>query len=392
VQASINTISFPTELEQLDRFFYVDEEADELTGWATDIDLLLEFETSDNQDLTWTTPRWMTEGDILFFYHAKNAKPRIARLLREAETLLRELESLDGEYAPEQLREDIRFAREVVRLLKYSAAQAQRYSGHIFGCGEVTGPTEYEENEGDAHFSTKFFAPLGRVHIFEHPLPAERFANFVKITQSTPNTPLYEEQFEGIKRQFSENNSLPAFLSQTRIGEAAFYNVDKENWPEISCSADARFIHETQLRAYFLDFLLAELKDPRSPLLKECRCYRDGISTGIADYFARVNGKWIPVEAKLNVLTSTEEKLLKQARKYTRVDHFIPTLGERVGEEYAASRSPLCLVADQSGIYLVAADGFRGCSFGKALWRRANLDHQVVREIREKIAEEERRC
>jgi len=49
------------------------------------------------------------------------------------------------------------------------------------------------------------------------------------------------------------------------------------------------------------------------------------------------------------------------------------------------------LAADQSGIYLVAADGFRGCSFGKPLWRRVNLDPQVVREIRKQIAEEERR-
>ncbi len=37
------------------------------------------------------------------------------------------------------------------------------------------------------------------------------------------------------------------------------------------------------------------------------------------------NGKWVPIEAKLNILA--EERILEQVAKYTNVDSFQPTKG-----------------------------------------------------------------
>jgi hypothetical protein len=65
---------------------------------------------------------------------------------------------------------------------------------------------------------------------------------------------------------------LPDCLKRARIGGESFRDVTQENWLSISCSSDARFINEAQLRAYLLDYLLEKLKDPRTPLLRECRC------------------------------------------------------------------------------------------------------------------------
>jgi hypothetical protein len=183
---------------------------------------------------------------------------------------------------------------------------------------------------------------------------------------------------------------LPGFLKHARIGGESFRDVTQENWPSISCSSDARFVNEAQLRAYLLDFLLEDLKDPRTPLLRECRCYRGGAETGLADYFVKVGGEWIPVEAKLSVLSSPESRLLDQVSKYVAIDSFSPTVGRRVGESFSASSSPLCLVADQAGIYTTSNGEFQGCSFGKPAWRREELDHPSVTALRQWIEDANR--
>lgn len=53
-----------------------------LRDGATDLDTLLEFDP----DIAcyWTAPRWITQGDIFFFYHAVTAKQRIGNLLKQA--------------------------------------------------------------------------------------------------------------------------------------------------------------------------------------------------------------------------------------------------------------------------------------------------------------------
>ncbi len=223
------------------------------------------------------------------------------------------------------------------------------------------------------------------MHTFANPLPDREFTAYVKVGQNTPSTPLYEREFEGLKRQLSEDNPLPDFLERARIGGESFRDVSQRNWPTISCSSEARFINESQLRAYLLDFLLEELKDPRTPLLRECRCFRGGAETGLADYFVKAGREWIPVEAKLSVLASSETRLLEQVNKYVAIDSFSPTLGSHIGESITASSSPLCLVADQAGIYTISNGEFQGCSFGEPAWRREELDHSSVIALRQWI-------
>jgi hypothetical protein len=122
----------------------------------------------------------------------------------------------------------------------------------------------------------------------------------------------------------------------------------------------------------------------------ECRCYREGAETGLADYFVNVGGEWIPVEAKLSVLASSETRLQKQVNRYIAIDSFSPTVGARVGESFAASSSPLCLVADQAGIYTTSNGEFQGCAFGKPAWRREELDHPSVTALRQWIEDANR--
>jgi hypothetical protein len=209
-------------------------------------------------------------------------------------------------------------------------------------------------------------------------------AAHVHIGQGTL-TPLYGSQFDGLRELLAAQNPLPDFLRQARYGELGFRSVNGENWPAVSCAPGARFIREEQLRAYLLDFLLGEIKDEATLLLEECHCYRGGDKTGgIADYFICVHGRWLPVEAKLNILV--EADLLGQVARYTRVDSVVPSRGAVMGSRIPTDPSAICLVVDQSGLYVLADGRYLECAAGEPLWRRETLGHASRGSIREWLA------
>lgn len=279
--------------------------------------------------------------------------------------------------------------RENLRLLDRAASYSNSYSGTIFGCAEVSSPPKYIKRKVDesSRFKSNVFAPLRKIHLFDPPLHADEFAEVLRIGQGAI-TPLHGEQFNEIRRLLSHRTEVPDFLRNARIGGLTFRDVDKNNWPSISCSEDARFIDEAQLRAYLLDYLLNEIKDEGTSLLKECYCYREQQKgrPKIADYFVKVHGHWVPVEAKLNILA--ERDMLGQVAQYVAIDYFTPTLGRHKGERFGATDSTLCVIADQSGLYIVKNGEFYDCSPGEPTWRREELDHSIIQTIRDRIGEE----
>jgi hypothetical protein len=146
--------------------------------------------------------------------------------------------------------------------------------------------------------------------------------------------------------------------------------------------------HRGTLRATGLVFggkvnLLQEIKDSRSPICAECNCYRNTDRTGIADYFIRLNKKWVPVEAKLNVLA--EQDLRSQVAKYTNLDSFCPTLGSSIGSSYHLDDDSHCLVLDQSGIYVTYNGEFKNCSINEPLIRREDVKSLGTGKLRERV-------
>ncbi len=258
-QSCITSISFPGTIDGLLDMLEGNNHKSEC---ATDMDCLLQFCADD--DTSWSAPKWLTEGDVLFFYHTKKAKFHITKLLKEA-------------------KRDYVHEPNLSVVLEHAANLARLYSGTIFGCAEVSSATEYFGRQ-EKHFDGRYFAPLGQVHIFEHPLTSNEFAEFIKIGQATI-TPLYTQEAKGIRGLLSKWNTLPHFLEKVEFSDNTFRNVDRNNWASISCLPSTRFVHEAQIRAYLLDFLLTAIKDRGTPLLEECQCFRKGQRTGIADYF-----------------------------------------------------------------------------------------------------------
>jgi hypothetical protein len=272
--------------------------------------------------------------------------------------------------------------RDLAPLLNRAVQIAAKYSGAIFGCAEIAGAAEYHKSDL-YHFESRFFAPLARFHVFEHPLRSEIFSKYIKISQNTI-TPLYGQEFDGVKALLSEHNNLPCFLRVAGSGVLSFRTVNRENWPTISCNSDTRFICEAQLRAYLLDHLFRELKDTGTAVLEECQCYRNSQKTGTVDYFVRICGHWIPVEAKLNILA--ERDLMSQIAKYVKIDTFVPTKGSSRSKIFQVTDQGICIVADQSGIYVVRNGEFFGCALGDPIWRRESLDHSSAHDIRSWMA------
>lgn len=374
IQSCITSVSFP---ETIDAVLRMVEKNRYFRNWATDLDTLLEFNPK-IVDYT-TAPKWLTQGDILFFYHTKTAKQRIKKLRAQVQ------EASPSSRFPQVFEiHRARKRQKLIEFLERAFELADRYSGTIFSCAEVAGPSEYLEDEDELnHFRGRIFVPLAKVHIFNRPLSAEQFEDFVKINRQGTITFLKKQDFEGIKQQLSKNNQLPDFLKNATFSEVGFRNMNKSNWLSISCAPGARFIHEIQLRAYFLDFLLGELKDSRMPLLQECQCYRDGQRTGIADYFLKLHGRWMPIEAKLNVLS--ERNLSSQLEKYIHLNSFTPTNGPHRGKSFKVDDLSLCLVVDQFGVYITSDGEFITCSPGKPVWKRDQIDYSTIANMRKHL-------
>jgi hypothetical protein len=266
--------------------------------------------------------------------------------------------------------------------LERSRRTAELYGGKIFACALVAGSIERLEGR-KKHFVSPHFAPLNDVFVFDSPLMQSRFADHIRIGRST-TTALFKREFAGIKKLLADENVLPDYFQNAVHDDNAFKNVTARNWGNISCSESAKFTHEAQLRAYWLDYFLRELKDKGTSLLEECECYRGSKNTGRADYFVKIHGRWLPVEAKLNIADGTAA--LRQAAKYTNVNAFVPKKGICRGKAFKIDATPMCLLVDKSGVYFVSSKyEFINCGHDNPVLRREKLTSEAVNEIRNAI-------
>jgi len=338
--------------------------------WVTDMDILMDFPVG--KQVTWIAPKWLTASDILFFYHTKSAASLIRKLRLETDRIIRR-----GTDPSEALsRSDIHALKDI---LDRQFVLAERYSGSIFGFAVISGrPVRYHDE--DKHFKGTIYAPLGEVYIFSNPV--FDFGDIIRIGQNT-TTAVFGQEFEKLKERPAIHNQLPDILVHTKPGNFSFRNVDSTNWPDICCNRETKFVDEAQIRAYLIDYILNEVKDNRSPLLLECDCFRNGLRTGIADYFIRISDQWIPIEAKLNVLV--EENLSGQIEKYNHIQSFQPTKGMYKGQLFNTADSGICLIIDQSGIFFTRDGHFIDCDLQNPNFRREDIDHSSISEIRESI-------
>lgn len=351
IQSAITCVSFPDDILDLKAdIAYAGSDR------ALDLDFLTNPNPYDRDDpLTWSAPKHLVEGDILFFYHTRSALPLIRRAVRHAG-------EADGD---------------MHAVLHRALDYFDRFGGSIFGCAEITQPASFEIV--GRHFNWRSQAPIQGIHTFGHPLHLRVFEKFIPPPHGNTIIPLTAPQFNRLKTELQKHNRLPPYLRRAVGRDLGLNQVTAKNWRRVACAADIRFRYEEQLRTYFANHLLREIKDVGSPLLEECECYRESNGGGQADYFVKLNGRWTPVEAKISVLA--EKDLFSQIRKYLGVQRIRPRKGDHAGETFLVDETAMCLVIDQLGLYILHDDGFVDCAPGMPRWSRDSLPpRDVLRE------------
>lgn len=310
----------------------------------------------------WSAPKWTTKNDIIFFYLTKKRPiQRIKKLISLAE----------------DIKDNI-----LLDILYRNKELIDVYKGTIFACAKVVGSAKHYQNNQDNHYKGNIYVSYAQCYVFENPLPLEKIEKHVKITRGATITPVRGQDFDGLKSELSKSNILPDYLKNVQGGNINFANINKDTWKQISCLPEKTFIDESQIRAYFLDYLLKEIKDENTSLLEECRCYIENkYNNGIVDYCISINQQWIPVEAKLNI--SCEKNILDQVKKYTEADSFICTKGKNKSKTVTNSHS-FCIVADMFGLSLINKDQFVYGTPENPAWKREEFlyDNTLIENLR----------
>jgi hypothetical protein len=264
-------------------------------------------------------------------------------------------------------------------VLAEAVADAERLGGTLFAVGQATGAI-YRGHAGSGHVDSRIFCAVNRLHLFDHPLPLTQLERHVRLTPASAITPVTGSALVGLRDELAIENTLPEYLARAVPGRGGLREVTAATWRAIALAPRTRFLHEQQLRVYLLDYLLAELKDAGTPVLRECQAVRDNRPTGIADYLISLDGRWLPVEAKLSI--AVEPGLIAQVGQYQRVDAFIPQHDPHCGRRFTVPRQDGCLVADQAGLYLIQGDRFIGAPPGCPLFDRTAIAEQTPADLK----------
>lgn len=210
VQAFIDNISFPKNLEELEDF------ADEF-----DVEQVLRVDETE-----WTAPKWAVEGDIVFFFHAKTAIQWITKLetrIKEERKWRKEsgwseiwskmFGDILGNYEEISLDDDIRW-----QALQRARELYKKYGGKIFAVGRISGRPYYDNQEYDDmyHWSSRVYAPINRIYVLQQPIDISEFSDFLPISTRGAITPVVGSDFDRLKRIIASKNNTPQYLKESR--------------------------------------------------------------------------------------------------------------------------------------------------------------------------------
>ena len=348
VQSFIDNFSVPTTLEEL--LWYIREVGE------FDIEELLR-----SNEVSWTVLRWCKIGDIVFFMHAKHANTHLRRLKREAtltttdNTTLRNNtnfttnntkttsnntnptntnptsdEDKDKDQ-PEQpveneensLDKDNTLTPEDKHLcsiwLDKAIALHKTYGGKILALGKVIGPTEVFPNDGEIepHWGSTLYADIEVTHL-ENPVDISEFRPFIKISPHTAITGVFGDEFKKLMSLITQKNSnIPDYYTSSVSATMPLSKISQENYLDITAEYRHAFMLEAQFRSFYVNYLLKDIGDQKK-FYYECCCRKEGQSPAYVDNVILFNGKYLPVEVKLNV--DIEPDLIGQLQRYVNLD------------------------------------------------------------------------
>ena len=240
VQAFINNISFPTNLDGLEQF-----------AELFDIERILglDYFAADKRYSEFTAPKWCKKGDIVFFMHSKTASSRISALKTE---LISRRESLENDY---------------FWILMNSLFRAKQlhnsYGGKIFAIGQVSGKLIYDNesnNNNFNHWKGRIYAPINSFFLLQKPIDISEFNSFIKVSRQSGITPVIGEQFDNLKAIIlKKNHIVERFFENSKADPVPLKDINDSNWIRIGNKYRRSFFLEEQFREYYVNWLLKYL-------------------------------------------------------------------------------------------------------------------------------------
>ena len=316
VQAFINSIALPSTIEDL-LFFIKDNH------------LLDPEQILLNSSEVWSVPRWCKKGDIVFFMITVSSAQAISHVRAEMKKQRDFIQPDD------------------YRFLNFGVMREEsiydRYGGTIFAIGRVSG--NIETVSGDK----RVYARVDNIIVLDQPLHYDQFKGKVPVSKGGSITPVYSEKYSLLKDQMSQMNSLPDYVLKSRSEPIRESSINRENWLEIAKNYRFHYTLEEQFRKAFVDYLLKDVSDSRK-LYAECYCKNKKGHWGFIDNVVLFNGKYLPVEVKLNV--DLEADLIGQVSKYCSLSLLKLTQDLSLVAPEDETFSDKVIIIDTFGIYL----------------------------------------
>ena len=199
------------------------------------------------------------------------------------------------------------------------------------------------------HWHSNIYALVNEICILDNPVNISEFRDFLFISRQSTITPVFSDSFDKLKDlMLSKNNNLLEYLLNSRSVDILLKGINSNNWLQIAQESRYKFFLEIQFRKFFVDYLLKELSDIKT-IYKECPCYKDKSIVSYVDNIILFNGRYLPVEVKLNI--NLEENIIPQLTKYCNLSKLILDKNKKFAD-LEKIYSDNALIIDRDGIYL----------------------------------------
>lgn len=232
----------------------------------------------------------------------------------------------------------------------------EKYGGKIFAVGFVSSIPEIDHEVFSGKGSKNpIFANYDHVTLLEHPISIDKFREYITISRQGAITPVFGDAFEKLKAAIVQENKVPSEFENAVASPVSLASVNDDNWMVITGMYRRKFTLESQFRAYYVDRFLKLLCGKRD-IFRECICYNDiRNSHPRVDNIILFQGKYLPVEVKLNV--KIENDIKNQCASYCEIERCDLNTNQTVqGNEMYQK----VLVIDTSYVYLYS---YRGNTF-----------------------------
>lgn len=326
VQAYISNISFPDSLDEVYDYAYFFDMEKIITGGDKG--------GYEDRKTEWTAPKWCKKGDIVFFMHAKTANSKIGKLKKE---LLRNRES---------------YSNSTFWIIMNALIRAKKihdiYGGKIFAIGKISGQPIYDKTDNEnLHWKSNIYAPIEKIFLLENLIDISEFNIEIEISRQSSITPVLGEKFDFIKKLILRKNStVEKYFTDSVAEPMPLYKLNDENWLKIVNYHRRDFFLEAQFRTFYVDRFLKILGDTKN-FYKECGCKKENRSKTFVDNVIKMNGKYLPVEIKLSVLT--EKNINAQLMSYCNLKKLYLTADRIVTDNIYTDN---VLVIDTNEIYM----------------------------------------